>query len=150
MRPNHLFMVWLMYKILTTVTASRKRPDALREAASVKPLLATFLLHWCKRPLWPYRSSTAARKSVVQKHEDASTSKGKLRSENCSQLFHRTLSLCACPAPKHHCLFPNICKTPYLATALSRYLKAGEGDLRKGVYWWNEVAIKPPPPTTTT
>lgn len=123
-------MVWLMCKILTMVTGARERPDALRKAASANPLLAAFLLHRCKRLLQPYRSSTAAHKSAVQKHEDATASKRKLRSENGSQLFCR--SLCACPAPKHHCLFPNTCKRPYLASALSRYLKAGEDDLCKG------------------
>ena len=148
MRPNHLFIVWLMCKILTVVTAARERPDVLGKATSANPLLATFLLHQCKRPLQPYKSSTAAQKSMVQKHEDASASKGKLRSENCSHLFRKGLSLCACPALKHHCLFPNTCKTPYLATALSRYLKAGEDDLCKGVCGWNEVAVKPPPPST--
>lgn len=60
MRP--CFMVWLMCKFLTTVTAARERPDALRKAASVNPLLATFLLHWCKRPLWPYKSSSDTQK----------------------------------------------------------------------------------------
>ena len=69
-------MVWLMCKILTTVTAARKRPDAFSKAADAYPLLATFLLHQCKRPLQPYKSSAAACESVVRKHEDASVSKG--------------------------------------------------------------------------
>lgn len=150
MRPNHLFTVWLTCKILTVVTAARERPDALIKAASASPLLATFLLHGCKRPLQPYKSSAAAHKSTVQTHEDASASKGKLWSENCSQLFCRSPSLCARPAPKHHFLFPNTCKTPYLATALSTDLKAGEDGLCKAVRGWNEVAIKPPPPPPPT
>lgn len=148
MRPNHLFMVWLMCKILTTVTAARERPDTHRKATSTNPLLATFPLHQCKRPLQLCKSGTAAHKSVVQTHEEASVSKGKRRLETCSQLFHRSLSLCACPALKHRCFFQNSCKTPYLDTALSRYLKAGEDDLCNGVCRWDEVAIKPPPTIT--
>lgn len=58
-------MVWLMCKILTTVTAARERPDALRRAASANLLLATFLLHRCKRPLRPYKSSAAAHNTLV-------------------------------------------------------------------------------------
>lgn len=96
-----------------------------RKGSRTNPL--QFLLRQCTRPPQPCRSSTAAHKSVVQKHEDASVSKRKLLLENCSRLFCRSLSLRACPAPQLHSLFPNTCDVPCLATALSRLPEGRRG-----------------------
>lgn len=140
-------MLWLMCKVLTTVAAARERPDTLRKAASVNPSA-------CHIPPTPVQKATAAlgeqhrrtqqrgAKARGCKHQQRETALGELPSALPQEPEPVSVS---CP-PKHHCLFPNTCKTLYLVTALNRYLKAGEDDLRKGVCGWNKVAVKPPSP----